>query len=78
MDTVYIVIGCMKSCRLGCGRDLCLCVCKSVYVYLQKVRIPLSKNFARVQNINIYALFLEGIMRIYLNRPPVYHHHKEE
>lgn len=61
---------------LGCGG--CLCVCKSVYVSLQTIRIPTSKNFARIQNINVYKVLWEGIMRIYLKCPRVYQGSSEE
>lgn len=45
-------------------------VCKSVYVWLQTIRIPVCEGFARVQNINIYQVLLKGVVRLYLNAHP--------
>jgi hypothetical protein len=40
-----------------------------VSVYSQKIRTPTSENFLDVQNINVYQVLLEGVMRIFLNCP---------
>lgn len=51
---------------------------KSVYVQLQRIKIPFLKIFVRVQNRNIYLVLLEGIMRPCLNCPLIYEGHDEE